>query len=198
VARKKDAEEDFASKAILDQLNTKTVGPPLASTGLTGDQLPETIFKVDDFDQVRNQITLQLSNLEALNMLNTVGQITNMQSQSGPIPNTCEIVTSGTMTGTDVTQTLKTVPAGQVFQIMEAEGKTTQSGNTPRVRLYVEDGNGNTVELGDITLTGSSERFDGRKSYGSVFIDENLTLKCQLINGSTVSASVDVALVRVR
>jgi hypothetical protein len=102
------------------------------------------------------------------------------------------------MTGTDVTQTLKTVPAGQVFQIMEAEGKTTQSGNTPRVRLYVEDGNGNTVELGDITLTGSSERFDGRKSYGSVFIDENLTLKCQLINGSTVSASVDVALVRVR
>ena len=26
VARKKDAEEDFASKAILDQLQTKTVG----------------------------------------------------------------------------------------------------------------------------------------------------------------------------
>ena len=198
MARKEDAEKDEQTKRVLDQINTKTVGPPLSTTGLTGDQTPESVFSIGDFDRIRNQVTLQLENLELLNVLNTVGQITNKQSQSGPIPNTCEIVSSGTMTGTDVTQTLKTVPAGQVFQIMEAEGKTTQSGNTPRVRLYVEDANGNTVELGDITLTGSSERFDGRKSYGSVFIDENLTLKCQLINGSTVSASVDVALVRVR
>jgi hypothetical protein len=88
VARKKDAEEDQASKAILDQLQTKTVGAPPSSTGLTGDQLPETIFSVANFDQVKNQVTLQLSNLELLNVLNTIGQVTNTQSQSGPIPKT--------------------------------------------------------------------------------------------------------------
>ena len=81
MARKKDAEEDFASKAILDQLQTKTVGAPPSTTGLTGDQLPETIFDVDDFDLVKNQVTLQLSNLELLNVLNTVGQITNTESK---------------------------------------------------------------------------------------------------------------------
>ena len=88
MARRKDAEEDRASRIVLDQLNTKTVGAPPSSTGLTGDQLPETIFDVDDFDLVRNQVTLQLQNLELLNVLNTIGQITNMQSQSGPIPKT--------------------------------------------------------------------------------------------------------------
>jgi hypothetical protein len=56
VARRKDAEEDAPSKAILDQLQTKTVGAPPSTTGLTGDQLPETIFKVTDFDQVKNQM----------------------------------------------------------------------------------------------------------------------------------------------
>ena len=63
MARKKDAEQDGPSKAILDQLQTKTVGAPPSTTGLTGDQLPETIFDVADFDTVKNQVTLQLSNL---------------------------------------------------------------------------------------------------------------------------------------
>ena len=93
MARKVDAEADAASKAILDQLQTKTVGAPPSSTGLTGDQLPETIFDVDDFETVKNQVTLQLSNLELLNVLNTIGQMTNTQSQSGPIPKTGKVVT---------------------------------------------------------------------------------------------------------
>ena len=66
MARRKDAEEDAASKAILDQLQTKTVGAPPSSTGLTGDQLPNTIFTADNFETIKNQITLQLSNVEVL------------------------------------------------------------------------------------------------------------------------------------
>ena len=60
MARRKDAEEDRPSRIVLDQLNTKTVSAPLSSTGLSGDQLPETIFSVDDFDTVKNQVTLQV------------------------------------------------------------------------------------------------------------------------------------------
>jgi len=85
MARRKDAEEDGPSRIVLDQLNTKTVGAPPSSTGLTGDQLPDTVFTSDDFDTVKNQVTLQLQNLELLNVLNTIGQITNKQSSSGPI-----------------------------------------------------------------------------------------------------------------
>ena len=34
---------------------------------------------------------MQLDNLEVLNVLNTLGQISNTQSQSGPIPNTVSV-----------------------------------------------------------------------------------------------------------
>jgi len=81
VARKEDSKADKQARLILDQLNTKTVGPPLSTTGLTGDQAPDTIFDVDDFRKIRNQINLQLSNVEALNLLNMIGQITNMQAE---------------------------------------------------------------------------------------------------------------------
>ena len=87
MARKEDSKADKQARLILDQLNTKTVGPPLSTTGLTGDQAPDTIFDVDDFRKIRNQINLQLSNVEALNLLNMIGQITNMQGY-GPIPGT--------------------------------------------------------------------------------------------------------------
>jgi len=113
MARKKDAEEDQASKAILDQLQTKTVGPPPSTTGLTGDQLPNTIFDADTFDQVRNQITLQLTNLELLNVLNTIGQVTNTQSQSGPLPDQQQLIV---VDNTDSNySTFFSPPKGQVW-----------------------------------------------------------------------------------
>ena len=197
MARKQDVEQDRQAIIILDQLNTKTVGPPPASTGLVGDQAPNSIFTVGDFDAIKNQINIQVSTMEAMNALNTIGQITSMQSTSGPIPNTSEIKSSGSMTGTNVTATIKAPNIGEVWQLMEAEAKGTAA-DTPRFRLYLENENSDECELGDVTLSGSSGRFDGSKSYGPVFFDHNLTLKCQLINGSSTTGSVEAALVRVR
>ena len=131
MARKQDAEEDFASKAILDQLQTKTVGSPPSSTGLIGDQLPETIFKVTDFDQVKNQVTLQLSNLELLNVLNTVGQVTNTQSQSGPIPDTQKII-QRTYTSTTDDEIFFRPDSGQVWVLVG--GDTVGSGGTGSIQ----------------------------------------------------------------
>ena len=131
MARKKDAEEDFASKAILDQLQTKTVGAPPSSTGLIGDQLPETIFKVTDFDQVKNQVTLQLSNLELLNVLNTGGQVTNTQSQSGPIPDTQKII-QRTYTSTTDDEIFFRPDSGQVWVLVG--GDTVGSGGTGSIQ----------------------------------------------------------------
>ena len=143
MARKKDAEEDFASKAILDQLQTKTVGVPPVSTGLVGDQQPETVFTSADFDQVRNQITLELNNVELLNLLNTVGQITNQQSQSGPIVGTQKIV-SASSTGTAAT-VFRPDP-GQVWELVAISQTRTNATGSTTTALRLEDGS-NTVML---------------------------------------------------
>ena len=139
MARKVDAEQDAASKAILDQLQTKTVGAPPSTTGLTGDQLPQTIFDVADFETVKNQVTLQLSNLELLNVLNTIGQVTNTQSQSGPIPGTQKIIqTTYTSTGDDAT--FFRPDPGQVWVIVG--GDTLTSGGTGTINFSISDANG--------------------------------------------------------
>jgi hypothetical protein len=131
VARRKDAEEDNAARSVLDQLQTKTVGAPPSTTGLTGDQLPETIFDVADFDTVKNQVTLQLSNLELLNVLNTVGQVTNTQSQSGPIPDTQKII-QRTYTATTDDEIFFRPDPGQVWQLVG--GDTVGSGGTGSIQ----------------------------------------------------------------
>jgi hypothetical protein len=197
MARKADVIRDPQSRILLDQLNTKTVGAPPTETGLIGDQAPASIFSVNDYDKIKNQINIEADNIEAMNALVTIGMITQKSSLSGPISGTSEIKSSGSMTGTNVTATIKSPGIGEVWQLMEAEAKGTAS-DTPRFRLYLENENGDECELGDVTLSGSSGRFDGSKSYGPVVFDHNLTLKCQLINGSSTTGTVECALVRVR
>lgn len=156
MARKVDAEADAASKAILDQLQTKTVGPPPSSTGLTGDQLPETIFDINDFDQVKNQVTLQLSNLELLNVLNTIGQVTNTQSVSGPLPGTQEVVNyvkTDSGFSTIVEPGLNEVYQYQAGSVVSVSGG---SGNIT-TEVSILDPDGNRVLIIDISSSGSSD-----------------------------------------
>lgn len=143
MARKVDAEQDTPSKAILEQLNTKTVGPPPASTGLVGDQQPETVFSADNFDQVKNQVTLQLNNLELLNVLNTVGQVSNTQSQSGPIVGTQKIVS---VSSTGTAATVFRPDPGQVWEVVAISQTRTNATGSTTTALRLSDGN-DTVML---------------------------------------------------
>ena len=197
MARKKDAEEDFASKAILDQLQTKTVGAPPSTTGLTGDQLPETVFDVNDFDLVKNQVTLQLSNLELLNVLNTVGQITNTQSQSGPIPKTAFVTDTQVSGEGDGTFTLLQPGPGEVWEIQGGSCKTTNAVSV-RYRVQVEDNNNSAVaEVADESVSANEVIFD--PSVFPIYVDENIRFRVQ-ISGTTSSsiAAVNILAVRVR
>jgi len=196
VARKKDAEQDPPSKAILDQLQTKTVGPPPSTTGLSGDQLPETIFKVADFDQVKNQVTLQLSNLELLNVLNTVGQVTNTQSQSGPIANTHKIATTGAITSSTSTIIFRPDP-GQVWVCtgvqMDASGGT---GAVTAVLMYA-DGT-NEVRIESNSTAGTAE-FNITSTAGPLFVSNDVYL--QVVTSSVAAgeqAIFNASVVRVR
>ena len=107
-----DIKRDRRTKNVLAQTNTKTVSAPPASTGLIGDQLPAEVFTADDFDLVKNQVHLAEENFQLLEALNVMGQISNMQSQSGPIPGTM-VVKSVTDSGD-----LFLPDAGQVWQLM--------------------------------------------------------------------------------
>ena len=175
MARKKDAEEDFASKAILDQLQTKTVGAPPSSTGLTGDQLPETIFDVADFDTIKNQVTLQLSNLELLNVLNTIGQVTNTQSQSGPIPKTSfntqvTITASGEGNG----QNVFTPQPGEVWSLQGMSFDENISGNAV-VYVGLKDSN-DVIAFFSIDTTGGTPWSPDNEFNKMVYVDGNMTL----------------------
>ena len=175
MARKVDAQEDRASKAILDQVNTKTVGVPPSSTGLTADLLPETVFDVEDFDNVKNQVTLQLSNLEALNVLNTIGQITNTQSVSGPIPDTSfyvesSITASGPGNGKDVFTPNK----GEVWMINAISSEENISGNAT-IYVGLKDSVGNIAYF-IIDTTGGSPWTPDDEAGKHVYIDSNMTL----------------------
>ena len=160
MARKEDAEKDEETQRVLDQINTKTVGPPLNKTGLTGDQLPESIFSLDDFERIKNQVTLQLRNLELLNVLNTLGQITGTQSVSGPIAGTVDVInfqstSSGTQVGIIEEGFYK--DKGGVYQIFApAISVSGISGSVQHELRLINDGA--TTEILDFSTTGGSLR----------------------------------------
>lgn len=198
MARKKDAEEDFASKAILDQLQTKTVGAPPTTTGLTGDQLPETIFDVADFDTVKNQVTLQLSNLELLNVLNTVGQITNTQSQSGPIPKSStveQIISTTSATGFAGFQP----PPGQVYLLYGfcIATMTNRSGSVQHEIRLKDVNNNRFVELIDVSVSSGVFPLIETGTQMPIYIDENLQVIYEA-TGSFDDSTCQFVAIRVR
>lgn len=135
-----DIKGDKRTKNVLVQTNTKTVGPPPSSTGLIGDQQPDEVFTVGDFDLVRNQVNLEDKNFQLLEALNTMGQITNMQSQSGPIPGTMKGEVVSLSAGTN--GSFFTPLENEVWQVLDvAFNKGTGSGTGNYFVVYVDQDN---------------------------------------------------------
>ena len=158
-----DIKRDRRTKNVLAQTNTKTVSAPLSTTGLTGDQLPAEIFTVSDFETVKNQVHLEENNFQLMEALNVMGQITNMQSQSGPIPNTGQI-TSATITGSGSANMQKPITAknGEVWDVLGASGTwNTSPGASVTFGFYaVNDLTDVTVLLGTTSSTSTGPGFD--------------------------------------
>jgi len=187
MARKKDSEDDKQARLILSQLNSKTVGPPLSTTGLTGDQAPDTIFTVDDFDKIRNQINLQLSNVEALNLLNSIGQISNTQGY-GPLPGTGRI--EELVSESSGIQTIFRPKLGEVYQMTAA---STGSAVNATIILHLYDGT-TKVELGQ--ETGVNVVFNPF-TMGVVYVDNNVYLAADYSSNSGETRCV-ASFIRVR
>ena len=187
-----DISRDRRTKNVLAQTNTKTVSAPPASTGLVGDQSPAEIFTVEDFDLVKNQIHLEEKNFQLMEALNVMGQITNMQSQSGPIANTAQVV--NTNISDSGTNDVFVPGNGEVRQLNAAASSAGYTGLSFLILKITDTSNSLSVEISSQT------------SYNTEFsLNEPIYIgyPCKLIiqsGGSGTGGSTDIAaaLIRVR
>jgi hypothetical protein len=186
-----DIRKDVRTKNVLAQTNTKTVSAPPSSTGLTGDQLPAEVFTVDDFDLVRNQVHLEEKNFQLLEALNTMGQITNMQSQSGPIPGTYKnvVVTDTTGSGSPVS-TLFQPDNGQVWMLIAAQ--TSSTFNADAAALNLTD---STTSVKIARETAANTDFEPIASPIYITYENRLTVTYSNATGNCTSRA---AVIRVR
>lgn len=187
-AKKEDRARMEAAKAVHDQLNSKTVGPPLPATGLVGDLEPESTVTVGDFDTVRNQFYLQIENELAMSTLNAIGQLTNMQSQSGPIPGTSQIVGVGSITNSLVT--VFKPDAGEVWQLYAAGILTLDGASTMILKL--QDGTNQVVVDSGNSTSGEMELNE------PIFVTSTVWLEVRTSDASSGSAQMTAAFIRVR
>jgi len=188
-----DIKRDKRTQNVLTQTNTKTVSAPPASTGLVGDQAPAEIFSATDFDVVKNQVHLEEENFQLMEALNTMGRLTNMQSQSGPIPGTLAV---SSVTSTTAQQVVTFRPdSGQVWQLVGASAGLKYTGQT-NVIMQLTDGS-TSVEISDTTSQG--EPFFENSFFTPLYISYEAYLAFQFVGSSTGgTGDCRIAVVRVR
>ena len=193
-----DIRKDRRTKNVLAQTNTKTVSAPPSSTGLTGAQLPAEVFTVEDFDIVKNQVHLEEKNFQLLEALNTMGQITNMQSQSGPLPGTykCEQVSS-LSSGTACN--FFTPAKGEVWQVVECGFHVSGGGNAGYFAQLEDQSNSVIVPVQDrLNVTESALQFDDFPS-GSIYHTAEVRFQLKYTNNSgTTNVNAVAAFIRGR
>lgn len=186
---------DEPSKRVIEQLNTKTVGPPLASTGLVGDNSPASVIQAGDIDQVRNQIHISEPNVSALNMMNTLSQVSNTQSSSGPIVGTMQIVT-GTVSGSGLFATIHRPDPGQIWQICDFDFSLDNPTGSVNLRLYYQDGT-NSVIIDHQSKSASGEFQMESSGAGPLFYSYDVYLQ-GWAQGTFDGVTYKVAVSRVR
>ena len=155
MARKTDANSDPQTRAILDQLNSFTVGPPQASTGLVGDQEPASVIKPADFDQVTNQIHISQPNVEALNLLGMVGPLAGMRSVSGPISQSLQIVSASGDTSGSTFTVFQPDKSDEIWVLNALDFSITGGSGNTTVIVYLADSS-TTLKLLEVTTASTS------------------------------------------
>jgi len=155
MARKADAEEDRQAKQVLDQINSKQVRRPLASTGLTGDKTPSSVLTLADFDTVLNNIDTKVDNIEALNALKLVGDMAGFTPYGGPLRGSLQTFQ---VNGVDNATTYLDFGPG-VWKVSDIAVYYTGGSGTISFRLYAYDDQSPDGALEFVYATGSSSTF---------------------------------------
>jgi hypothetical protein len=196
-----DVKRDRRTKQVLSQTNTKTVGPPLTSTGLVGDQLPDEIFTIDDYDKIKNQVNLEENNFQLIEALVKMGMITQKLSVSGPIAGTGTFADAdlGAASGSSVSAILYTPAKDTVWQVCAASlvGATNRSGTFTSALQIAEAGSTSTNVVYVEQLASSSNEYQAYSLDSPLFIDDKTSLSIS-VNGTFDAFNIRAYLIRVR
>ena len=165
-------------RELFAQGNTKTLGG-------------SSKLGVSDYELITDGVHVEVDNLAALEAKNPVGQATNLQSQSGPIPETGKIVATSVAGGGSTSGTIFRPDAGEVWQIT---GATTKAVDASRVELHLTDTDWAQGEIGAETAAATQFDPDG---WNPVYIDNNVYLN-YFISGLSGTTAFNVSFIRVR
>jgi hypothetical protein len=189
MARKKDAEEDKQSRIALRQFNSKKVGFPNPNTYASADQMPDTKLSLSDYDKVRSAMNAELDNLEAINIMNTIGRAANLIGY-GPMPDTQVVldITSITNSNKDVY-----VPnPGEVWQLVAASIITLDGASTMILNIIDKD-TSNLVQIDTFNATSNPMELNE-----PIYISNTAYLSVRTSNASSGNARLGVSVIRVR
>lgn len=127
--------------------------------------------------------------------LNTMGQITNMQSQSGPIPGTAKIVTASAAASGSIA-TIFQPDSGQVWKLIDITVVWTNNSGTINASPVLEDENGEVIFVGRVSSTAGHHEFPSIPQ-DSLFITNEVFLRGWSA-GTFDSGSWKAAVIRVR
>ncbi len=136
MARKEDVIKDQAARNVINQIDSKVIQRPLASTGLSGDQIPADVLTFDDMDRIKSNIRMEENNVEAINLLNSLLSQAGMTSSGlAPIRGTMQ-----TKTANLVNNSVVYVDFGPgVWHITDIVVTYTGGSGTISFRLYAYD-----------------------------------------------------------
>ena len=139
----------------------------------------------DNFDIVQDSVFIDSANEDELRRINLVGQATNMQSQSGPIPGTYQIIQKS---GTSVIVILEPGD-GEVWQL-QSLAVSTLAGSGINFRL--NDGTTNML-----LATASGSGVVAAVPDAPIYITKPAKIDCA-VQGSSGTNIVQGAFIRVR
>jgi hypothetical protein len=172
---------------LFSQWNTKTVGG-------------SSKLGIDDYSLIQDPVHLEFANAKDIDAINAVGQATNLQSQSGPIPGTFQVIRQDYSTAS--TATILTPNKGEVWLYIGSSrsSATIDSGSITYTLLLVDNVNSNNLCLiaESSNGTGQAPLWDGADQVPlPIYVDENTSFKLTT-SGSFSAVRTEHGFIRVR
>lgn len=147
----------------------------------------------DNFSSATDQTFIEECNLDEFKLINVIGQATNMQSQSGPIPGTMKATTQ--TYDDNAYYNLFSPGNGEVWKVVAAY-LSTATGLTSAILAVMDNVNSIRIYVGDWGSGGGDLQDHGFIT--DLLVDENCTLQFYPYGTLSSSSSVQLLLVRLR
>jgi hypothetical protein len=171
---------------LFSQWNTKTVGG-------------SSKLGIDDYSLIQDPVHLEFANAKDIDAINAVGQATNLQSQSGPIPGTLQVIQQDYSEAG--TASIFTPSAGEVWLYLgSSRASATITSGSITYRILIQD-NTSTETLCICSEASSSEGkgplWEQNVMPVPIYVDSNSTFKLQT-SGTFSALETQHGFIRVR